>query len=97
MPHACHGCLSDTEGHGVTCSCVLGCALRHDGSAPCCHDDDATLLWWGHIRTMVSLVIFVMSGRSGRWGRASRSGLFSMVGGYGDSILPVARIPPSSF
>src|SRR3954470_13622161 len=60
-------------------------------------DDDAALLWWGHIRTMVSLVIFAMSGRSGRWRWATRSGFFSMVGGYGDGILPVACIPPSSF
>src|SRR3954466_6670925 len=36
MPHACHDCLSDAEGHGATCSCALGCALRHDGSAPRC-------------------------------------------------------------
>src|SRR4051812_33907589 len=35
-PHACHGCLSDTEGHGATCSYVLLCAFRHDGSAPRC-------------------------------------------------------------
>src|SRR3954465_233540 len=52
-------------------------------------DDDATLLWWGHIRTMVSLVIFVTSGRSGRWRRATRSGLLSVIGGYGDGILPI--------
>src|SRR3954467_10545299 len=53
-------------------------------------DDDATLLWRGHIRTMVSLVIFLTSGGSGRWRWAARTGFFSVVGGYGDSILPVA-------
>ena len=37
-------------------------------------DDDAALLWWGHIRTMVSLVIFVMSGdRGGGDGRRGRA------------------------
>ena len=60
-------------------------------------DDDAALLWWGHIRTMVSLVIFAMSGGPGLWRWATRLGLFSVVGGYGDGILPVARIPLSLF
>ena len=60
-------------------------------------DDDAALFRWGHIHTTVSLVVFVTSGGSGRWRWAARSGFFSVVGGYGDSILPVARIPPSSF
>src|SRR3954465_2783788 len=46
-------------------------------------DDNVALLWWGHIRTMVSLVIFAMSGRSGRRRWAMRSGLFYVVGGYG--------------
>src|SRR3954471_789737 len=60
-------------------------------------DDNAALPWRGHIRMMVSPGVFVMSGGAGRWRWAMRSGLFSMVGGYGDSILPIARIPPSSF
>src|SRR3954471_22287426 len=34
--HACHGCLSDVEGHGVTYSYVLGGALHRDGSVPRC-------------------------------------------------------------
>src|SRR3954469_20045729 len=60
-------------------------------------DDDAALLWWRHIRAMASLVVFLTSGGSGRWRWAVRLGSFSVVGGYGDSILPVARIPPSLF
>src|SRR3954469_24978729 len=37
-------------------------------------DEDAALLWWGHIRTMVSLVIFAMPGdRCGGDGRRGRA------------------------
>src|SRR3954470_13304189 len=50
-------------------------------------DDDAALPWRGHICMMVSLGVFAMSGEAGRWRWATRSGLFSVVGGYGDSIL----------
>src|SRR3954469_14397051 len=36
-------------------------------------DEDAALLWWGHIHTMVGLVIFAMSGdRGGGDGRRGR-------------------------
>src|SRR3954465_8206533 len=65
-----------------------------------CHvvvDDDAALLWWRHIRAMVSLVVFLTSGGSERWRWAARLGSFSVVGRYGNSILHVACIPPSSF
>src|SRR3954463_13165357 len=51
-------------------------------------DDGATLPWRGHIPPMVILGVFAMSGGAGRWRWATRSGLFSVVGGYGDSILP---------
>src|SRR3954463_8678973 len=47
-------------------------------------DDDTALPWRGHIRTMVSLGVFAMSGGSGRWRWAMRSGIFSMVREYGD-------------
>src|SRR3954470_5253504 len=60
-------------------------------------DDDAALPWWRHIRAMVSLVVFLTSGGSGRWRGTARLGSFSVVGGYGNSILPVACTPPSSF
>src|SRR3954469_8020083 len=39
-------------------------------------DDDVALLWWGHIRTMVSLVIFVMSGGIGAVAMGDEVGLF---------------------
>jgi hypothetical protein len=60
-------------------------------------DDDAALPWRRHIRATVSLGVLVMSGGSGRWRWATRLSLASMVGGYGDSILPIACIPSSSF
>src|SRR3954463_15699357 len=60
-------------------------------------DDDAALLWWRHIRAMVSLVVFLTSGGSERWRWTVRMGSLSMVERYGNSILPVACIPPSSF
>src|SRR3954471_326135 len=65
-----------------------------------CHvvaDDDVALLWWRHIRAMVSLVVFLTSGGSERWRWTARLGSFSVVGRYGKSILHVACIPPSSF
>src|SRR3954470_19376187 len=60
-------------------------------------DDDAALLWWRHIRVMVSLVVFLTSGGSERWRWTTRLGSFSVVRRYGNSIFPVACIPPSSF
>src|SRR4051812_24415728 len=60
-------------------------------------DDDAALLWWRHIRAMVSLVVFLASGGSERWRWMARLGSFFVVGRYGNSILPVACIPPSLF
>src|SRR4051812_40632449 len=60
-------------------------------------DDDAALLWWRHIRAMVSLVVFLTSGGSEQWLWTERLGSFSVVGRYGNSILPVACIPPLSF
>src|SRR3954466_11861496 len=57
-------------------------------------DDDAALPWWRHIRSMVSLVVFLTSGGSGRGRWTARLGSFSMVGGYGNSILPIVCIPP---
>src|SRR3954468_12186287 len=60
-------------------------------------DDDAALLWRRHIRAMVSLVVFLTSGGSERWRWTARLGSFSVVGGYGNGILPVACIPPSLF
>src|SRR4051812_43394519 len=97
MPRACHGCLLDVEGHGVTALVSLVALSVMMGLLHVVADYDAALLWRGHIRTMVSLVIFTMSGGPGRWRWATRSGLFPVVGGYGDSILPVASIPPSLF
>src|SRR3954470_19532532 len=60
-------------------------------------DDDVALPWWRHIRAMVSLVVFLESGGSERWRWTARLGSFSVVGIYGNSILRVACIPPSSF
>src|SRR3954462_12710551 len=60
-------------------------------------DDDAALPWWRHVRAMVSLVVFLTSGGSERWRWTARLGSFPVVGRYGNSILPVACIPPSSF
>src|SRR3954469_13536649 len=58
-------------------------------------DDDVALPWWRHIRAMVSLVVFLMSGGLERWRWTARLDSFSVVGRYGNSILPVACIPPS--
>src|SRR3954471_2484577 len=97
MAHACRGCLLDAEGRGATCSYVLGGLFIMTGMCRVVADDDATLLWWRHIRAMVSLVVFLTSGGSERWRWTARLGSFSVVGRYGNSILPVACIPPSSF
>src|SRR3954465_12426062 len=48
-----------------------------------CHvvaDDDAALLWWRHIRAMVSLVVFLTSGGSEQWRWTATLGSFSVVG-----------------
>src|SRR3954463_11773892 len=57
-------------------------------------DDDAALPWWRHIHAMVSLVVFLTSGGSERWRWMVRFGSFSVVGRYGNSVLPVECIPP---
>src|SRR3954468_6268289 len=49
-------------------------------------DDDASLLWWGHICAMVSLVVFLTSGGAEQWRWTARLGSFSVVGRYGNSI-----------